>query len=332
MRFVLHASVLDGDGEALNRIDRILDRVADEVHVVHVPEADLLRETSWYESARQMRRKILTAAVAVPPRRHSRNRGPHTKEVAVRDPEEAHVAERLAHTPLVVLVEDREADGVLLDIFVEELGWHDLGRLWRQGRTVTPPAFEIDTAGGIGSVPARIRRAVEDAKREGRPVRLFALCDSDLRWPGYIQPTNDVQRVRDACKEHEVPCHVLRKRSAESYIPDRVYEEVRDDKRNRSNAHRFEALLRRSKVQRDHFPIKSGLSDGERKEAMAAGFYSPSEQSDLDLLKTRLLPGRGRPLLLLSRERRSAFTAEGLRARDGHGEIEELLESIAREL
>ncbi|MGZ8217222.1 hypothetical protein [Methylomagnum sp.] len=57
-----------------------------------------------------------------------------------------------------------------------------------------------------------------------------------------------------------------------------------------------------------------------------------AEQTDLMLLENRLFPKRPRPLLLLNQQRRSAFTATGLRERDGNGELDILLDDIAREL
>jgi len=287
MRFVLHASALNGNDEVHDLVDRIVDRIADEVHRVEVPEADLLHESSWYQSARQTRRKILTAAVAVPPRKHARTYDPHAKQVDVRNLEEAQVADKLAHTPLIILVEDRESDGTLLEIMVEELGTEEMRKLWAHGQSATPRAIEIDTAGGIGSMPQRIRRAAEDAAGENRPVRLLILCDSDSRWPGdeNQQSYAAISNLRQVCDDLSIPLHVLQKRCAENYIPDDVIEVVRTDQRNIANALRFDALLRRSAVQRDHFPVKEGLSDAERAEAIVAGLYIQAEEPDLNLLK-----------------------------------------------
>ncbi len=332
MRFVVSSSVLNGDDSVLELIDRLVDRLADEVHRVDVPEVDLLQESNWYRGARSPRRKVLTSALARPPRVANDSRGPHVKAVEVLDAASAKLADRLAHTPLVILVEDRESDGVFLDIVVEELGWPELQTLWAIGKKVTPPATEIDTAGGKDAIPQRIERAVSDAAAERRAHRLFVLCDSDTRWPSDDKPARTVAAVREACARFDVPHHVLRKRCVESYIPDQVFEAVREDPRNLSHVDRFDALLRRSRAQRDHFPVKDGLDVVERSEALQAGLYDASEEEDLRLLEKGLFPKRPRPLLLLNKERRESFTAEGLRARDGDGELEDLLHAIAQEL
>lgn len=256
MKLVLRASALNCDDSVLALIDRIVDRLADEVHRLEMPEADLLEMSRWYQSARPTRQKVLMSAVAGPPRKASSGHGPHVKVVEV-DSETVRFAEKLAHTPLVILVEDREADGVLLDILVEELGWPELQALWERGWEVTPNAIEIDTAGGIGAIPQRIERAARDADRENRPLRYFVLFDSDARWPGddnRMRVAQPMAAVRQACDEHNVPHHRWRKRCAENYIPAQVFEAMREDPRHLSHVDRFDALLRRSRIQRDHFP------------------------------------------------------------------------------
>lgn len=335
MRFILHATALQGeDDELLRLIDRLVDRVADEVHRVEVPDADLLQDSDWYKSARQIHRKIITAAVAVPPRKHADPYAPHAKRFEVRHIDDARVADKLAHAPLTILVEDREADGVLLDIFVEELGSPELRFLWQRGQTVTPRAFDLENSGGLNAMPQRIRRAVDDAAGEGRPVRIFVICDSDQRWPGdngHGSQTS-IDTLRQDCAALSIPLHVLQKRTAENYIPDEVVEAVRDDPRNASHVDRFNALLRRTPLQRNHFPVKDGLSDAERVGALAAGLYKSEDEPDLDLLMDRLFSRRPRPLLRLKEERRANFTGHGLRIRDGNNEIDTILNTISREL
>jgi hypothetical protein len=333
LRFLIHSAALNDNDKALSLIDGLIDRLADEVHWVELADADLLQESSWYQSARPTRRKVLLSAVARPPR-VSGKRGPHSKTIEVFDAESIKLAHRLSSTPLVILVEDREADGVLLEIVVQELGWPELQLLWANGKNVTPRAIEIDTAGGIGAIPQRVERAVNDAAEEGRPHRLFVLCDSDARWPNDQSETvtKSLAAVREACLRHKVPHHVFYKRTAENYVPDQTFEEVRDDPHNIDNIDRFNAFLRRSHVQKNHFPIKDGLKLAERSDAIKAGLYSSSEEDDLRLLEERLLPKRPRTLSQLNNERRSTFTADGLRARDGEGELDTLLYAIAQEL
>jgi hypothetical protein len=334
MRFVLYATALDGEDELLRLIDRLVDRVADEAHRVEVPDADLLRESGWYKEARQSRRRLLTEVVAIPPRKHINSNGPHAKQIEVRNIGEARIADKLAHTPLTILVEDREADGILLDILVEELGSPELKVLWKKGQKITPEAFKIENSGGIGAMPQRIERAMDDAMQQGCPLRLFVLCDSDKRWPGdnQCQSYELILKLCQKCTDLDIPIHVLQKRASENYIPDAVIEAVRDDPRNANRVNHYNALLERSPVQRDHFPIKDGLDAKERSAAINAGLYAREEEPNLILLQQRLFPKRPRPFLLLNNERRSEFTAVGLRERDGNDELDTLVNAIAREL
>jgi|SRR5882724_2113663 len=326
--------MLNGDDSVLSLIDRLIDRLSDEVHLVDLTDVDLLQESSWYQRARPWRKKVLMSAVSKPPRLAKSGSGPHVKTVEVLDAESARLADRLAHTPLVILVEDRESDGVLLDIIVEELGWPELKTLWVNGRQVTPRATKVETAGGKDAIPQRVARAISEAAEENRPHRLFVLCDSDAKWPGddNAQLERAIIAVRESCVNHDVPYHVWQKRCAENYIPDQVFEAVRKDARNLSNAARFNALLGRTRAQRDHFPIKDGLTASERSEALQKGLYNTSEEQDLKLLEERLFPKRPRPMLQLNNERRESFTADGLRARDGKGELDDLIGAIAQEL
>jgi hypothetical protein len=335
MRFIVLDSALNGNDEVLVLIDRLVDRLADEVHSLDVPAADLLQESSWYRSARQTRRKVLTTALAQPPRKQDR-RGPHLKTVQVEDSDSARIADKLAHTPLVILVEDRESDGVLLEILIEELAWPALRELWVRGQKTSPRALDLVTAGGVDNIPQRLQRAVSDADTEGRPLRLLLLYDSDARWPGDEElKRKTLTKIESLCEGNSVPRHVWRKRSAENYIPDEIFIELRDRCRTKNERERFEVFLNLSCAQRDHFPIKKGLTPEEREKAVEACLYDAldaSEKQRLESLAKRLIPGRQRILPQLRFEYRSLFTAEGLRQRDGRGELEQVLRSIAKEL
>lgn len=334
MTFVFFDAALNLDGERDARlVARIMDRVADAVHRLVMVDADQLEQSTWYKGADPSLRQLAVKASSGPVRAIPPGE-PHRKEVEVRTAEDLIRAERLAHSPLVILVEDREADGVLLELFVEECGSLALVDLWSAGSRLTPRAWEIDTAGGIGGIPDRIERAVEDARAEGRPVRLFVLCDSDRRWPDDTAhgSVKALRNVDEMCKQNSVAYHVLRKRCAENYIPDEVFEAVRDEPSQANHSARFDALLRLSSPQRDYFPIKDGLDDAERSLATAVGHYTATDAAQMDLLKERLLLKRPRPMKQLVPDRRSAFTRAGLAARDGQNEIEALLHALAAEL
>jgi len=330
MRFVLHDAVLNGEDPVLVLIDQLVDRVAEEIHRLEVHDVEAIEASKWYQSARPTRKKLLKTAVAGPPRHSTGPGGPHRRVMSIRDANDAGEAVKMALSALVILVEDREADGVLLDILVDRCGSDNLRSLWSRCMEATPRGVEIDTSGGVTQIPDRIHRAQSDTRLENRPPRLFILCDSDKRWPDDVvqQSHKTIEKIRRICSEQGIPLHVLAKRCAENYIPDSVIEAIRDDPRNRKHAERFDAFLRLTRDQRDHFPIKDGLSEAERKNP----FYADRTPADLSILGAGLFPFRGRPLAVLQGERSPAFDREGLYDRDGQGEIDTLLLAIAAEL
>lgn len=334
VRFRIEASALNGDEAALNCIDQLVDRLADEVHLIEVPDVDLLEDSAWYQNARASRRKVLTTALARPPRAQANPREPLSRVESVHDGDSARLATRLAYTPLTLLVEDREADGVLLEMLIEELAWPALKGLWLRGQRASPPASKLESAGGINAIPDRIDRAISDAAQENRAVRLFVLCDSDTRWPGEqdTPATKSVARVLLHCTKCGVPLHILKKRTAENYIPDQVFEDKRDAPGSQSRVARFNLFLSLTSTQRDHFPIKDGMSDEERRAAIASKLYSRSDDPTLRQLADRLFDKRPRVLKQVQRNYRSSVTGPGLQRRDGAGEIEDLLRKIAKEL
>ena len=271
-------------------------------------------------------------AVASRPPARQAPRAVHQREVVVGSPESAQIAKRLVYSPLTILVEDREADGVLLEIVVEKLASQEFVALWKTALSVAPAGLEMTTAGGVNAMPDRIRRLAAEPSRKDC-LRLVVFCDSDKRWPTDVpQSAGSIAELTTACAEMNVQCHVLQKRTAENYIPDEVFEAACNQFSNSDVKVRFEAIFRRDRTQRDHFPIKDGMSDEERGLAIAAGLYSEAEMADLELLKRRVFNKRPRLMLQVQQNHLDVVTAAGLQARDGAGELENLLARIAAEL
>ncbi|MHA6196980.1 hypothetical protein ACX3YG_21725 [Pseudomonas wadenswilerensis] len=333
MRFVIHQEALNGSDEVLALLDRLIDRVADEIHRIEVLDADMVKSSAWYASARQTRKKILISAISIPPRAGPAPDSIHSGKFDIANLEEAIVADSLAHAPLTILVEDREADGVFLDMVVEELASDEFKAVWRRGAESTPRAYEIVTSGGIDAMPLRIDRLVVDALAESRPHRVFVYCDSDIRWPGDEGLTARTRSdLKDKCEQHAIALHVLSKRNIENYIPDTVFLALKAEPYNLARQRVFDAFFKLTPLQRDHFPIKDGLSRRERDEAHRAGLYVQNDLETLEVLEERLLPKRPRPMITVKNERRECITAAALRERDAQGELELLLIKIASEL
>jgi hypothetical protein len=323
---------MSGNETVLATVDRLIDRASDEVHRIEISDPDQLEESDWFKNARSIRRAFVKLASSSPPK--STAQGIHSKVMVVKDAEDLAIADKVAHTPLTIIVEDREADGVLLEILIKKLANPELARYWTLAMAATPPAIQIDTAGGINAMPQRVNRAIADAALQERPVRFFCICDSDNRWPNDPgnQSTRVIRQLQSICAQAGIPIHVLIKRNAENYIPDDVYLAARNKPENIAHLNRFDALLRRSAQQRDHFPIKEGLKISERTQATAAGLYASDEHNDLQLLEDRLFPKRPRLLLQVFENYINMISPQGLLARDGCDEVIGLLDRITAEL
>lgn len=333
MKFVISASALNFDEHSHDLIDRLIDRAADLVHRIEFADADLIQASKWYGSARGSRRRLALAAAAIPPRRASTG-ALHAKTYLLNSRNDIEVAAKSAYSPLIILVEDCEADGILIDLIARKLGSPELLEFWRQTAAITPRAYVFQTSGGLGAMPVRVGRAVTDAQQEGRPPRIIVICDSDRRWPGDngSPSQRSLDELAAVCGQHNASLHVLRKRSAENYVPDEVFKAWRDDPNRLNNKHRFEAFLRRTAAQRDHFPIKDGISTAEIAECTREQLYSTAEAVDLLLLQERLFPKRPRVLKRLLESNEADFTTQGLKRRDGSSELSGLLDLIAGEL
>jgi hypothetical protein len=320
MRFVLHRAALDADDAGLRRLDAIIDRCEAGVHRLESPDADLIEDSHWYQEARSSRRRFAKEALALSPRAHNPGE-PHRHAVAVSSPQDIPRAQRVALTPLTILVENSRSDGAFLGVLIEACGSSELQAICAVNEQ--PPALQIDSAGGLGEIPALVQQ---------HSPRLFVVMDSDARWPGDpgAQPTTG-QKARDACKNNQIPHHTWRKRCVENYIPDAVIEALLADRALTSAHARLKTILERTSAQRDHMPMKDHLSTQERRGATRAALYDEARDGAALALYERLAP-LPHELPQLIRERREHFTWDGLLARDGAGEIIQLLAAITEEL
>lgn len=334
MRFVIHADALNVSESGLRLLDRIVDRVEDEVHRLDLADPDALGGSAWAGEARPARRALVRKACATPPRARARH-GVHRIHVDVTCDDDLLAAEKRAHMPLCILVENQAADGALLTMAVEELASAEVRLLWAS--KCVPPAISVVHAGGVGSVPTALRSILEHAATLGVPARVFVVFDSDRRWPGDLGTDKQAEQAVEACCSAGVPFHMLWKRTAECYVPDEVLEAwhaVAPSPRKRKQLDRVRKL---SGTQRDHLSKEYSLSPQDRAGAAAAGLYA-ADEADLGLLEAAMVvPKRddqhGTQLIpRLIRDHRTAFNSVSLRARDGAGELESLLSAIADEL
>lgn len=181
--------------------------------------------------------------------------------------------------PLEVLVENARNDG---DFFLA--CWRALGLRLTETFKAARPAVRFGHGGGKAEALEVLVHRFDDARtRGGVPPRMFVLVDSDARYPTH--ETRETRLLAEACRSHDVPIAVLRKRSIENYVGDAALANLAAAHPDVQPSVTF--LLSLSPSQRDHYPVKKGLdrdegkpvisSDGER--ALYAGVTWPESFS-----------------------------------------------------
>lgn len=328
MRIEIDPAALD-DPSAQAHIDALVDRLG--VHDVTVTDFDALPGSRWGQR-NPKRVSDLQDSVAGPPH-HGPAAGPvlHRTVLRVVDAASAEAARKLACNPLVVLLEDEEADGWFLGQVIAHMGG-GLAKLWAWCVAATPAAIDVRSA-SLDLMPVRIRKLKARADDQGRPPRLVVIHDSDRRWPTDKSSQKSWDAVAEAYADQpqvlptaggtqEPQC--LKKRAIENYIPDGVFESIKAATLIQKWRDAVDALLALAPTQRDHFPMKKALKQEERDHSLYDG------ANLAPLLNNDLFPKRPRPMVFLQESGHAgAITARGLRLRDGQGEWDDLLQHIA---
>jgi hypothetical protein len=334
MRIVFAADVL-ADPQYDLELSAVLVKIEDGWHLLEVPDPAVLAASAFFGShptrqrvlqmatqsaawrpwsALHLRCVLVTAAVVEVPL------GP--PETIALVPTEAR---RLLAEPLRVFLENRITDGLLIDLAIDFFA----ERVVRDLREAD--AIRLDSPGGIGAIPVTLRH-----DSEGNPTRLkrtIVITDSDAPAPG--QPSKDARRVRECCDQLGIPCLILGQRAIENYLPDEVLQAwaneltIADAKRAT-----VAALASLTPEQRDHFPMKRGLP---------SATWQPEAGADLQRALFASVPGAERSALERGLDDdaitifctdgrrppwRPEVTAEALRRRDTHGDLQDLARLI----
>jgi hypothetical protein len=220
------------------------------------------------------------------------------------------------------------------------LGDQELLRL----KQLRDQALKYDSVGGSGELKKLVKHEHEKSEAADVPFRAVVFADNDSRFPGDVSKT--ASEIRETCERLGVPHVVLTKRAIENYIPDEVIAEWADTREHTSARPRIAALLSLTPAQRDHFPFKKGLSFlklsvDSNHPIEEHRLYANVSTPDRDLLDWRFgddfvmvlyashttAEGAGSPQTI-----RSSLTAESLRRRDGHGELDGLVALIEEQL
>lgn len=330
MRFVVSLTDLGEADATVHALMSVQRRVELGAHVLEIADADLLEQHAWYRVGTETQKQYLRGAAEAMSWGHETPvEGPHLRAYEIRDAGSALGAEKLANTPLTVVVENKVSDGALIKCIARLLGTGDLKDLWFNVH-LDPAAVDVRSGGGDGEVLKEVDVLLGQASERGRPARVFVLADSDGEIPGHIADTP--MGIERECRETRgVPAHILKKRTAENYIPDSVWQALASRPGHEELKPAVEALLRLTAEQRDHVNM-GDKSPWYLKNPGAAALFAGVSEDDRRLLKHDFKGSGAKMKILKLIDPTTPVTADDLRARDGCGELDALIKSIAAEL
>lgn len=255
MRFALEAAVFDGNPATIDDLDRLLLRVMDAVHTLYLTDGDLVEKSDWFLGQRPHRQELVRSQI------HASTYPSPARVIRVGTELTLEAAVRLAFCPLRLVVENKTNDGLLVEVAILAYGSTELIYRWRS-RPKSGVAIEVVHGGGTGDLKKQVCSIISEA--DGLPVRAIVMTDSDSRWPGDI--SKKAAEIDKTCQAAGVPCVVLSCRAAENYIPDGALVRWTDDPRATAARPQVEALLRLSPTQRDHFRMREGLRELEKRD------------------------------------------------------------------
>jgi len=338
VRFILPSTAIDGDVATTSHVDGLLRRVVDEVHILILPDGSDLEKTAFFRECRPHIKELLRRAVQATAFQPAPASGPHSRSFVIGEDVTVSQAERLAYTPLIVLVENRETDGILVEAAIELLATREVVSLWSTNFS-TGKAAKPDSGGGTGELQKAIDTICGEAKSFGVPPRLVVMTDSDARWPGSVSAK--AVSIEDACQARDVAAVVLSCKAIENYIPDIVLRHWASHPGRVRARPAVDALSRLSPEGRDHFPMKG--RKGKNSPTPNRGFAAidhpsaPPEQISLYAAvvpedRTALLDGFPDDIIWALKTHIGELSAAHLESRDSRGDLRRLVELISNAL
>lgn len=218
--------------------------------------------------------------------------------------------------PVVLIVENAQTDGAWFELVADKLR----PRLARRMKG-EHPSLTVSNAGGIGEIPKHLRRVSSTYQRarpdKGLPLRVVVMADSDARLPG--QESDQARIVRHAAASEGADVHILRKRTIENYVPDQGLWDYAARRADARAAVRH--ITRLVGPARDHYPIKEGLTARELSQTDNQYLASPQLGIKLGDFISDYIANFG-----------YRIDAHELKGRDGSHELDDLLDTVERNL
>lgn len=310
------------DQGAWDSINMILYRILEGAHEWAIVNSDLVEESAWLENNSRFREVFEKIIVD----QSFQTETAHTKKLVVcnnptnsaqLNPKDAFC---YLDRPVVIIVENRSTDGLLLNTAIEHLAPGPIRELISSRiRNI----IEIDSGGGIGEIPKIIKYHLQRAQRDGVPLRAVVFADSDSQLPGPISKNS--QNVKDVCLQQGIPCYILEKRCIENYIPDEIFSAMLPP---HGTSSKIEAFLALTPEQRDYFDVKHGFKNFSMLPANLKTFYGSLTEGQ----KSALEKGFSDKIINSLDTYKDELTPEGIRYRDHKGELEIIIQLIANEL
>lgn len=183
-------------------------------------------------------------------------------------------AYRLLHSPLKIVLENRNNDWAFLETIALEP--------WRQRLQEAREIGAIELVHG-GGLPEIKKRVASLEAAPGERLRSWVLFDSDALEPK--RPSKDSEALREACEDTGCRYHQLNRRASENYLPPKALlswaGSLKGPQRTKTRK-KAEAFADMEPKQRHHYNMKHGF-DGDRKRAsdLPELFDGPKKNPDL---------------------------------------------------
>ena len=154
-------------------------------------------------------------------------------------------AKQLLNEKLYIIIENKENDHYFLDALINT--FRKKGKKLRKAKTEN--WIDYSNGGGKNTITQILPSFFED---KAFPPRLFVLVDSDKYYDG--DTNSNSQRLIEKCNELNVKYHILHKREVENYLPDIIFDELRQELQQTAQTYK-----RLNPEQKDYYDLEKGF-------------------------------------------------------------------------
>ena len=332
MKFCFAADALN-DVQQHRQLDIILNTALDGWHEWKIDDPEILEQSDWFQSSRQYVKDFFEKSVQREAYSASSSLHKHCWFVTSQgDSSDTLAPQAAVHyftTPLRICVENEFTDRLFVDTVLSLLAFPELKEFFDQFAEGQKKPVEYLHGGGTGELCKLIKRRVGETVAQGIRFRAVTVTDSDARFPGDQERMKKALEIEEVCRNNDIPCIVLNRRTIENYIPDEVLQGWADEPGNQAVIELVNAVCSLTAEQRDHLPMKKKLPIDKKLASEEVALYAsiPAQQRDT-LARSKFRDD----LIHLFKTHKQYLTGDGLRRRDGKEELDRIVAMIAEEL